>query len=236
MLKSSRWGWVFIKELIFQEKKQGRKLMFLGRGSHSRLAEPVNSPWVILIIVDTLGGFPSTLDAVHLTLWTTMMCCDQSCFTDEEAKHSKDRKPDHVHKTIPTAPRVGWDPTGPGALNSGPLCKLLPLNAASRAKVILVSPNEIILQLSKNRGEPKRMMIFFIQVKIQICAETDKSRQHLAFGRVSVVVFLRVVTDPSWGSCWLNFTKLNKWTRDQGQHCCANCGEVFLGWECLLQS
>ena len=51
-----------------------------------------------------MEGFPSpTLGAAHLTLWTTVMCSDQPGFTDEEAKHSKVRKPDHFSKTIPTA-------------------------------------------------------------------------------------------------------------------------------------
>ena len=58
-------------------------------------------------------GFPCpTLGAAHLTLLTTVMSSDQSCFRDEEAKHSKVRRPDHIRKTIPTAQEWAEFPLG----------------------------------------------------------------------------------------------------------------------------
>lgn len=184
--------------------------MSLEWGSHSRLAEPVNSPWVILIIVDTHGGLPfsntrcsssNSLDNYDV-LWSVLLYRWGS--KTQQGQEAWSRPQNNTHSS-----RVGWDPTGPGALNSGPLCKLLPLNAASRAKVILVfTPNEIILQLSKNERAKENDDFFFIQVKIQICAETDKAEQHLAFGQSQCGCLSTGCDWSKLGSCWLNFANL----------------------------
>lgn len=176
--------------------------MSLEWGSHSRLAEPVKSPWVILIIVDTHGGLPfsnarcsssNSLDNYDV-LWSVLLYRWGS--KTQQGQEAWSRPQNNTHSS-----RVGWDPTGPGALNSGPLCKLLPLNAASRAKVILVfTPNEIILQLSKNeRAKENDDFFFSFRLRSRFVRRLTKQSSTWLLARVSVVVFLRVVTDPSWG-------------------------------------
>lgn len=157
-----------------------------------------------------MEGFPSpTLDAAHLTLWTTMMCCDQSCFTDEEAKHSKVRKPDHVHKTIPTAQEWAEIPLAlePWILDHCVNC-CLSMQQAEQKSFWFSLQMRSFSNFPKMR-EPKRMMIFFfIQVKIQICAETDKAEQHLAFGQSQCGCLSTGCDWSKLGSCWLNFANL----------------------------
>lgn len=177
--------------------------MSLEWGRHSRLAEPVISlrAVVILITDDTHGGLSfsntgcsssNSLDNCDVQ-WSARLYRWGS--KTQQGQEAWSRQQNHTHSS-----RVGWVPAGPGALNSGPLCKLLPLNAASRAKVILVfTPNEIILQLSKNERAKENDNFFSFRLRSRFVRRLTKQSSAWLLARVSVVVFLRAVTDPSWG-------------------------------------
>lgn len=148
-----------------------------------------------------MEGFPSpTLGAAHLTLWTTVMCSDQPCFADEEVKHSKVRKPDHVGKTIPTAQE--WAEfllaLEPSILHHCVNC-CLSMQQAEQKSFWFSLQMRSFSNFPKMR-EPKRMMIFFsFRLRSRFVRRLTKQSSSWLLARVSVVVFLRAVTDPSWG-------------------------------------
>lgn len=163
--------------------------MSLEWGGHSRLAEPVKSlqAVVILILDDTHGGLP--LSNTRCSSSNSFDNCDVQWSVllyrwgskTQQGREAWSHPQNNTHSS-----RVGWVPTRPGALNSGPLCKLLPLDGASGAKVILVfAPNEIILQLSK-KWESQRERWFFVFLSLRLRSRFVRrltEQSSMAFGQ-----------------------------------------------------
>ena len=126
-------------------------------------------------------GFPCpTLGAAHLTLSTTVMCSDQSCFTAEEAKHSKVRRPDHIRKTIPTAQEWAEFPLAlePRILDHCVNCCLSMEQAEQKSFWFSLQMRSFSNFPKNERAKENNDFFFLIEVKIQICTETDRAEQH----------------------------------------------------------
>lgn len=144
-------------------KSKRRSVPSLERRGYSGSAEPVTSPWaaVILIIDDTHGALPlsiavfssfNSLDNYEVR-WVGLLCR-----WGGKAQRGQETWPHPRSKT--QSWRVSWVPTGPRALNPGPLSKL-PLDAASRVSYLgFHSKWDHSPTLQKQR-EPKRTMMFF---------------------------------------------------------------------------